>query len=164
MWVFGDFSSMERGFFILPLGFKFQNIPFPIPTLLFFLLAFPKHKPAAAGPGSWLSASTQQSVWEVCFVLLHHVESFPLAISFYNVVLVGKPPWARKGPAPREAGRGISSRNCSVCSLGWRNYHVLNFCGVQLLIAQHLAFQTPHSGAAASPLAKTVRSCATGES
>lgn len=81
--------------FILSLGFKFQNIAFPIPTLPFFLFTFPKHKPAAAGPGSWLSASTQQAVWYVCFLLLHHVESFSLAISFYNVVLVGKSPWCQ---------------------------------------------------------------------
>lgn len=57
--------------FILSLGFKFQNIAFPIPTLPFFLFTFPKHKPAAAGPGFQPAPSRLSDMYVFsCYIML----------------------------------------------------------------------------------------------
>lgn len=90
--------------FILSLEFKFQSIAFPIPNLPFFLFIFPKRKPAAAGPGSWLSARTQQaSDMDVfsCYITLSPFPS-PSAFTVWSRWESPRGAKPRKGAAPRE--------------------------------------------------------------
>lgn len=93
----------------------------------------------------------------MCFLLLHHVEFFPLAISFYTVVSVGKPLWCQAQEGASSQGEVCVPETVPCAPLDEETTKP-TCCGVHLLTAQRLAFQTPRSWAVAGPsLAKTVR-------
>lgn len=106
----------------MSLGFKLQNIAFPIPTLPFFLFTFPKHKPATAGPGGQPALSRLSDVYVFsCYIMW---SPFPSPPAFALWSWWESPPGAkpRKGAAHRA---GCVFPKLLYCSLGGGNYHVL---------------------------------------